>query len=297
MFQEKVIPEEDEEDSSLSEAREPPVSSSPYDSAIEGYRSFAKSRLNGTQDTGPVTQPGDVRDSSDRSPVSTLSHSASTSSMSPAPAPFTRNNDAAKNDTVDWEEKIESFVQPARRVSSEISNKMKEKLANFEDSKSGKEATPVRMIEPDNSFKDKLKAFKTIENSSGEPAAAGALAGNKPMSRRESEPALMMHNNTKPKGMPSYRSTSSSFMNTFQNNKFFQQVTKLLNATTCKNTDIFLAVPVWFACPHSSDSRLWPDLAPTQHDLSISFIHFFPFLHPVHHQIFFLGIKSSHQLA
>lgn len=221
MFQEKVIPEEDEEDSSLSEAREPPVSSSPYDSAIEGYRSFAKSRLNGAQDTAPVTQPGDVRDSSDRSPVSTLSHSASTSSMSPAPAPVTRNNDAAKNDTVDWEEKIESFVQPARRVSSEISNKMKEKLANFEDSKSGKEATPVRMIEPDNSFKDKLKAFKTIENSSGEPAGSGS----KPMSRRESEPALMMHNNTKPKGMPSYRSTSSSFMNTFQNNKFFQQVT------------------------------------------------------------------------
>merc|ERR1719189_2189763 len=33
----------------------------------------------------------------------------------------------------------------------------------------------------------------------------------------------MMHNNTKPKEMPSYRSTSSSFMNTFQNNKFFQQ--------------------------------------------------------------------------
>jgi len=220
--QEKVIPEEDEEDSSLSEAREPPVSSSPYDSAIEGYRSFAKSRLNGAQDTAPVTQPGDVRDSSDRSPVSTLSHSASTSSMSPAPAPVTRNNDAAKNDTVDWEEKIESFVQPARRVSSEISNKMKEKLANFEDSKSGKEATPVRMIEPDNSFKDKLKAFKTIENSSGEPAGSGS----KPMSRRESEPALMMHNNTKPKGMPSYRSTSSSFMNTFQNNKFFQQQQK-----------------------------------------------------------------------
>merc|ERR1719340_628592 len=99
---------------------------------------------------------------------------------------------------------------------------MKEKLANFEDSKSGKEATPVRMIEPDNSFKDKLKAFKTIENSSGEPAGSGS----KPMSRRESEPALMMHNNTKPKGMPSYRSTSSSFMNTFQNNKFFQQQQK-----------------------------------------------------------------------
>merc|ERR1719434_682027 len=91
--------------------------------------------------------------------------------MSPAPtAPSSsslhrQSESVAKHDD-EWEEKIETFVQPARRVSSEISDKMKQKLANFEDSKSGKEQTPVRLIEPDNSFKDKLKAFKTIESSS-----------------------------------------------------------------------------------------------------------------------------------
>merc|ERR1719422_173699 len=94
---------------------------------------------------------------------------------------------------------------------------MKQKLANFEDSKSGKEQTPVRLIEPDNSFKDKLKAFKTIESSVSESVAAPAKSMP---SRRESEPNLP---NIKPKVMPGHRSTSSSFMNTFQNNKFFQQ--------------------------------------------------------------------------
>jgi len=149
-----------------------------------------------------------------------VSKSCSTSSMSSSPAPRvsksrsppqeTRNDDA-------WEEKIETFVQPARRVSgtSEISEKMKMKLASFEDSRSGKDQTPVRLIEPDNSFKDKLKAFKTIESS-----AELSQPGPPRPSRRESEPSLQ---NPKHKSALSYRSTSSSFMNTFQNNKFFQQ--------------------------------------------------------------------------
>lgn len=186
----------------------------PYESAIQGYRSFAQSALNGS-DSHPVT-------SEPRSSPLSLSHSASTSSMSPAPAPSSRTSD--KTDTDAWEEKIETFIQPARRVSSEISNKMKEKLANFEDSKTDKEQTPVRLIEPDNSFKDKLKAFKTIESVASVREPSGTL-GSKP-TRRESEPSLAI---TKPKGMPSYRSTSSSFMNTFQNNKFFQQVTLKCN--------------------------------------------------------------------
>ena len=122
----------------------------------------------------------------------------------------------------EWGEKIESFVQPARRVSTEISDKMKQKLASFQESgnassssttSSSKETTPVRTtIKPDNKFKDKLNAFKNIETAVNDPA---------PIKRRESEP-----NNfpPKPKGMPAYRSSSSSFMNTLQNNKFFQEV-------------------------------------------------------------------------
>ena len=199
----------------------------PYDSAIQGYKSFAKSALhsNGaSSDSNPVTMTSESSERSSPS-SSSLSHSASTSSMSPAPSVSRPSMEANnKNDSVTteaWEEKIETFVQPARRVSAEISNKMKEKLANFEDSKTDKEQTPVRLIEPDNSFRDKLKAFKTIESVASEREAppSGTL-GTKP-TRRESEPSLV-----KPKGMPSYpRSTSSSFMNTFQNNKFFQQVT------------------------------------------------------------------------
>ena len=88
------------------------------------------------------------------------------------------------------------------------------KLASFEDSRSGKDQAPVRLIEPDNSFKDKLKAFKTIESSAESSGPARP-------SRRESEPCLQ---NAKHKSALGYRSTSSSFMNTFQNNKFFQQV-------------------------------------------------------------------------
>ena len=229
IFQEKILPklEEEEEDDQTLEKETARDCRSPYESAIESYRSFAKSKLNGSN---KVSEREDREDSGNGSDTqqnersSTVSKSCSTSSMSSSPAPRvtksrsppqeTRNDDA-------WEEKIETFVQPARRVSgsSEISEKMKMKLASFEDSRSGKDQTPVRLIEPDNSFKDKLKAFKTIESQPSGPA--------KP-SRRESEPCLQ---NAKHKSALGYRSTSSSFMNTFQNNKFFQQVTSTLNAT------------------------------------------------------------------
>ena len=226
-FQEKVIPEEDEEEAEeIRVTREAAgnTNGGPYDSAIQGYKSFAKSALNNGSSSDSVNPVTSERSS----PASSLSHSASTSSMSPAPSSSGSSRppvETNKSENVDaWEEKIETFVQPARRVSAEISNKMKEKLANFEESKTDKEQTPVRLIEPDNSFRDKLKAFKTIESVASESreAPSGTL-GTKP-TRRESEPSLGL-GNAKPKGMPSYRSTSSSFMNTFQNNKFFQQVT------------------------------------------------------------------------
>merc|ERR1712012_892695 len=192
----------EEEEDSLQHDNNAPVTlnNTPYDTAIEGYKSFAKSKLSSEW--------------SDSDRGSSLSTSASTSSMSPAPV-SSRNNDSKNDDA--WEEKIETFIQPARRVSNEVSDKMKQKLANFETSNSSKEQTPVRMIEPDNSFKDKLKAFKTIESSISE----GGVSGAKMPGRRESEPSLM-----KPRGVLSSnyaRSTSSSFMNTTHNNKFFQQ--------------------------------------------------------------------------
>lgn len=225
--EEKVLPKlEEEEEQEAQEKETPRDCVSPYESAIQSYRSFAKSKLPGGH---KVSEREDREDSGNGSDTtqhhersSTVSQSCSTSSMSSSPAPRvtksrsppqeTRNDDA-------WEEKIETFVQPARRVSgtSEISEKMKMKLASFEDSKSGKDQAPVRLIEPDNSFKDKLKAFKSIESSG--PA--------KP-SRRESEPCLQ---NAKQKSALGYRSTSSSFMNTFQNNKFFQQEQKLQEET------------------------------------------------------------------
>jgi len=219
--EEKVLPKLEEEEEEAQEKENARDCVSPYESAIESYRSFAKSKLPGGHRVSEREDREDREDSGNGSDTtqhhersSTVSQSCSTSSMSSSPAPRvtksrsppqeTRNDDA-------WEEKIETFVQPARRVSgtSEISEKMKLKLASFEDSKSGKDQAPVRLIEPDNSFKDKLKAFKSIESSG--PA--------KP-SRRESEPCLQ---NAKQKSALGYRSTSSSFMNTFQNNKFFQQ--------------------------------------------------------------------------
>ena len=308
IFQEKVIPEEDEEEEEENDSNpvkvannhhhhnhyngskdNAPISTSPYDSAIEGYKSFAKSKLNGTTDNHKVN----FSDDSDRS--SSLSTSASTSSMSPAPtAPSSsshRQNETVGKHDDEWEEKIETFVQPARRVSSEISDKMKQKLANFEDSKSGKEQTPVRLIEPDNSFKDKLKAFKTIESSVSESVAAPAKSMP---SRRESEPNLP---NIKPKVMPNHRSTSSSFMNTFQNNKFFQQVTSSLNATSQREKKSKLFSD-FSPCDFTSIIILLLSSFTAAHDLSIFFYSFLSFLCTLSIMEFFIrASKSLHQLA
>ena len=200
------------------------ISNSPYDSAIEGYRSFAKSHINSQEQSEHISESVISRsDSQNRISLSketSVSRSASTSSLSfssssPGPSSLTKVQDPHKTSESkyedEWGEKIETFVQPARRVSTEISDKMKQKLASFQESNSSKENTPVRNIKPDNKFKDKLNAFKTIETAVNEPS---------PPKRRESEPNFQ----TKPRGMPSYRSSSSSFMNTIQNNKFFQEV-------------------------------------------------------------------------
>jgi len=219
--EEKVIPElpEEEEEEEVKEVGED--RHSPYESAIESYRSFAKSKLNGTNgNSSDREDSGNGSDTQQNERNSSVSKSCSTSSMSSSSAPLvskSRSPPDNRNDDA-WEEKIETFVQPARRVSSEISEKMKMKLASFEDSKTGRDQTPVRLIEPDNSFKDKLKAFKSIESNSESNLPA------KP-SRRDSEPSLSLQN-TKPRSGIGYRSTSSSFMNTTQNNKFFQQQQK-----------------------------------------------------------------------
>merc|ERR1719234_636660 len=76
---------------------------------------------------------------------------------------------------------------------------------------------PTRPTVSDNKFQDKLKAFKTIETAAAAPTA--------PMSRRESEPVLGRARQTPPQFKTSLTSSSSSssFMNTMQNAKFFQQ--------------------------------------------------------------------------
>jgi len=224
--QEKVIleePEEEEECVPVNPTKN--ISSSPYESAIEGYRSFAKSHMNSQEHSKHISGSESVITRSDShtkislSKETSVSRSASTSSLSfssssPGPSSLTKVQDPNKSTESkyedEWGEKIETFVQPARRVSTEISDKMKQKLASFQESNSSKETTPVRNIKPDNKFKDKLNAFKTIETAVNEPP---------PSKRRESEPNFQ----TKPKGMPAYRSSSSSFMNTLQNNKFFQE--------------------------------------------------------------------------
>ena len=189
-------------------------------------------------------------------------------------------------------------------MSAELSDKMKLKLASFEAEAARAAAvaatgTPARTIEPDNTFRDKLKVFKSIETEAaagsgpvaplrrdselgGPPpprrdsdaawlqrtsgkheqaAAVSPVAG--PMSslttrpaavaaqpspasdinslqhglRRDSEPAKSsspqrgFRRESEPasserlRDFPPFRASSSSaLMNTFQNNKFFQQV-------------------------------------------------------------------------
>ena len=229
MFQEKVIPEEEEVDEE--EEREEEVeeveeeneeeeedehhietsvtkASNPYESAIEGYKTFALTQQ-------PPSAPLSTS-SKESSPSS--SSSSGTSSLSSASSPPRKETPTKGEDQ--WEEKIETFVQPSRRVSSEVSETMRQKMASFTGvGKAEKEASPpVRTIGKDNKFQDKLKAFKTIET------AAVREVTPPSMSRRESEPVL-----GRARASPPYKtsltsaSSSSSFMNTIQNAKFFQQ--------------------------------------------------------------------------
>lgn len=150
------------------------------------------------------------------SPLSSLSApSPSSESM----ASIEGGRDSLENSDV-WKEKIETFVQPTRRMSSELSSNMKLKVASFEENRKREEddnkhkETPItRNIETDTTFTDKLKVFKSIETVKKSEPPFG------PPKRRESEPPI-----SKFKGFPAIKSSSSSsFMNTYQNNKFFQQ--------------------------------------------------------------------------
>ena len=234
--QEKAIPEEEEEEEEEAEeenkkekeesddkdgklgsrwdfkedtkkSSSPSKGSNPYQSAIEGYKSFA-------QNHSLVSAP--VSTSSKESSPSSATSSLSSSSSSCSPP---RKQDEKKGDE-EWEEKIETFVQPARRVSSEVSATMRQKMASFSGGaapKEEKESSPVTRPAPvsDNKFQDKLKAFKTIETAAAAPT---------PMSRRESEPVLGRPRQVaQMKTSLTSSSSSSSFMNTMQNAKFFQQ--------------------------------------------------------------------------
>jgi len=187
--------------------------SDPYESAIEGYKSFALSHQS-------VPLPSAFSSSSkESSPSSSFSHSSVTSSLSSSSPP--RKPETKKKEE-EWEEKIETFVQPARRASTEVSEKMKQKMASFT-GVTGKEkeaSPPVRSIKPDNKFQDKLKAFKTIET-----AAVKEITPSPVTNRRESEPILSRPRVSVPQPKTSITSSisSSSFMNTIQNAKFFQQ--------------------------------------------------------------------------
>ena len=177
----------------------------PYQSAIEGYKSFAQNH------SAPLSTSS--KESSPSSATSSLSSSSSTSSPP-------RKEDEKKGEE-EWEEKIETFVQPARRVSSEVSATMRQKMASFTGAapkveKEKESSPPTRPVTvSDNKFQDKLKAFKTIETAAAAPT---------PMSRRESEPVLgRARQPAQFKTSLTSSSSSSSFMNTMQNAKFFQQ--------------------------------------------------------------------------
>jgi len=180
----------------------------PYQSAIEGYKSFAQ---NHSIPSAPLSTSS--KESSPSSATSSLSSSSSSSSPP-------RKEDEKKGEE-EWEEKIETFVQPARRVSSEVSATMRQKMASFTGAapkveKEKESSPPTRPVTvSDNKFHDKLKAFKTIETAAAAPT---------PMSRRESEPVLGRARQPAPfKTSLTSSSSSSSFMNTMQNAKFFQQ--------------------------------------------------------------------------
>lgn len=235
LSQEKVIPEEqerdeeqeqdqEEEDEEEEEEEEEVIAAkeereeelravggtkanNPYESAIEGYRSFALSQH-------PPSAPLSAS-SKESSP------SSGTSSLSSASSP-PRKEDLRKGEE-EWQEKIDTFVQPARRVSSEVSDAMRQKMASFTGGPAAarpeakEPSPPARAVITGNKFHDKLKAFKTIEETT-------VATPGPPMSRRESEPALSRARQpAPPRPSLAASSSSSSFMNTIQNAKFFQQ--------------------------------------------------------------------------
>ena len=107
-----------------------------------------------------------------------------------------------------WEQRIETFVQPARKMSSELSDKMKLELASFEAeaarAAAAERSVVSRNIEPDNTFREKLKVFTSIETEAATTAAppppvtaprrdseSGGLQAAPPPLRRDSDTAWM----------------------------------------------------------------------------------------------------------
>lgn len=169
----------------------------------------------------PSNSSSPSKSSSSSSIPSKSSPLSSLSAPSPSPESITSieggRNSLESSDV--WKEKIESSVEPTRRMSSELSSNMKLKLASFEENRKNEvddkkhKDTPISRSSSDTGFTDKLKVFKSIETVKKSEAPFG------PPKRRESEPPI-----SKFKGFPQIKSSSSSsFMNTYQNNKFFQQ--------------------------------------------------------------------------
>jgi len=224
----------------------------PYQSAIEGYKSFANNQSKSfsvsrrdewviKEETKEGTTEVSFKEESKESFQEDDTPLSSVSSLSPSPQgrgvpsppkePSAALDDSTTSKDEEWEKKIESFVQPTRKSSTELSDKMRLKLASFQDNTTTRSENVTRVIHPDNTFRDKLKAFKNIETSSN---SMGRRESDPQLSRRESEPQLgrtlgVLGNHTQPAGAPTnhtqpYRSTSSSaLMNTIQNNRFFQQ--------------------------------------------------------------------------
>ena len=162
------------------------------------------------------------------------------------------------------EERLETFAQQptnsatnaVRKSSTELSDKMRSKLASFQQPDGTADSlspTPAdgtaasRTVPADNSFRDKLSVFKKFETTTSSGSASASVANGNGGSgvggsvaglaaafggrgRRESDPVTAGIGGSGSGSLGSYkayRSTSSSaLMNTIQNNKFFQQVTK-----------------------------------------------------------------------
>jgi len=159
------------------------------------------------------------------------------------------------------EERLESFAQQpnnsatnaVRKSSTELSDKMRSKLASFQQPDGTADSlspTPPdgtvasRTVPADNSFRDKLSVFKKYETTTSSGSASASVANGNGGSgvggsvaglaaafggrgRRESDPVAAGIGSGGSGSLGSYkayRSTSSSaLMNTIQNNKFFQQ--------------------------------------------------------------------------